>query len=77
MQYSDWKIVSIFVVVLGVVFLAGAVIAFFYPPDPLEFGSLHDYPYLNYALPLFMAGAIFLVGGIVVWQRAKQKDGSA
>lgn len=70
MQYSDWKTVSIFAVILGVLFLAAAVFACSYSVVPWM-GSVHDYPYLDYALPLFMTGAILLVGGIIVWQRAK------
>jgi predicted MFS family arabinose efflux permease len=72
MQYSDWKIVSILVIVLGVIFLAVAVFACSYYVVPWM-GSVYDYPYLNYALPLFIAGVILLVGGIIVWQREKQK----
>ena len=72
MQYSNWKIVSIFAVVLGVLFLAAAVFAASYYVVPWM-GTVHDYPYLNYALPLFLAGTIFLIRGIAVWQRAKQK----
>jgi len=71
MQHSNWKTASIFAFVLGALFLAAAVFACSYYVVPWM-GSAFDYPYLKYALPLFMAGATLLVGGIIVWQRAKQ-----
>jgi membrane protease YdiL (CAAX protease family) len=74
MRRSDWKMVSIVAIVLAVILLAGAIIAFFYPPDPLEFGSLHDYPYQIYAFPLFLAGVILLLGGILARLKLSSTD---
>ncbi len=61
---QNWKMGGILAIILGMVFLASSIIAISYYVVP-SMGSTHDYPYQNYAFPLFLAGAILLVTGVI------------
>jgi hypothetical protein len=74
MQYSDWKMISTFSLVLGAVLVLGGGLAYTYYNSYTGFGiSLYDYPYRNFAIPLLIPGVVLLVLGAVTGQRAKDE----
>ncbi len=70
-RYSDWKIISTFGLILGVLSLAGAFVAYFYSQlaGGPGFALYHVHPFRNYSLPLFLFGVVLLVIGFVTGQR--------
>lgn len=75
MRYSDYKMVSTFCLVLGGLCIVGALLAYSYVETYGEaFGlSLHDYPYKEYSVPLFLVGVVLFVLGLVTGQRGKEE----
>ena len=75
MLNSDWKMITTFGIVLGALFLLGGLIAYQYT---VTYGgaiglSIPDYPYREYAVPLFLVGVVLLVIGFVTNQRGNEE----
>ena len=70
MRSSDWKMISTFGYVLGMLSLGGVILAIVY--SERNWIGLTVYPYHNYIIHLLTAGIVLLVIGYVTEQRAKE-----
>jgi len=74
MKYEDWKYLGTICTVLGGLLLLGGAIAYIFPKTYSFWGlQWAEYPYRDYAIPLFIFGVILLVIGIVTLDRAEKE----
>ena len=74
MRYLDWRTISLFGYVFGVLFLLlGVYVYLYYETNWIGQIGLSFYPYRNYAIPMLIAGVALLIAGYVTNQRAGEK----
>ena len=77
MRYLDWRIISTFVYVFGVViFLVGLYVYLYYETNFIGQLGLAFYPYRNYAIPLIIVGIALLIMGVIMDQKDRKKTKS-
>lgn len=79
MGEEDWRTFGYIGVALGVLFLFGGFVTYYYPQDYYLLGYKIStvYPYRDYSVGLFVAGIVLTVVGAGAWWRAdieKQKN---
>jgi len=73
MRSSDWKVIGLIGIVLGVTFIPSGIVAWNYAVAYQIIIPLTGYPYRDYAVPLMAFGTVFLVVGVVCLWRAGQE----
>jgi hypothetical protein len=77
MSEADWRVVGYIGVTLGVLFLIGSFVAYYFPQDYYFLGYRVStvYPYRDYSVGLLVAGvALFVVGGGAWWRADMEKQ---
>jgi uncharacterized membrane protein len=70
----DWKLISLFGYVFGMISLLVGIYAYlYYETDWIGWIGLAFYSYRNYAIPLVIAGIVLMILGYVTEQRARAK----
>ena len=73
MRYKDWRTISLFGYIFGVLLLVlGIYVYVYYETDWIGWLGLAFYPYRNYAIPILIAGVALLITGYVA-NRLKNK----
>jgi hypothetical protein len=74
---ANWRVVGYIAITLGILFMIGGFIMYFYPQyySVLGYVVYTIYPYRDYAIPLFMGGITpVVVGGGSVWRAGIEKQ---
>ena len=73
-RHLDWRLISSFVYVFGLLFLLlGLYTYIYYKTTWIGQIGLAFTPYQNYALPIIVAGIVLMIMGYVTEQRTKKK----
>jgi uncharacterized membrane protein len=74
MRHADWRTISLFGYVFGVLFLLVGLYAYlYYETDWIGWIGLAFYPYRNYAILLLIIGIALLITGYFTKRQAKRK----